>query len=105
MKKSIKCECGGKMILGIIEVMSDLFSEGYKCQKCGETEFTEEQMRKALKKKEQAIKLMVTRKLGNVGGSLVLRIPKSVTKSMKLKSGEEVRLIVEKDKIIIEPVE
>ena len=44
-----------------LEVIPGLFSEGYKCQKCGNTEFTEEHMRSALKKKEKAIKLMVTR--------------------------------------------
>lgn len=104
MKKSIKCECGGQMKLARIEVMPDLFSEGYKCSKCGETEFTEEQMRKALKKKEQAIKLMVTRRLGMIGGSLVLRIPKSVSSKMNLKTGEEVRVIIENNKMVIEPV-
>jgi AbrB family looped-hinge helix DNA binding protein len=104
MKKSIGCECGGQMKLSQIEVMPDLFSEGYKCSKCGDTEFTEEQMRKALRKKEQAIKLMVTRKLGTIGGSLMLRIPKSVSSKMNLKSGEEVRVIVENDKMIVEPV-
>ena len=92
------------MKISKIEIMSGLFSEGYKCKKCGEVEFTEEQMRKALKAKEKVIKLMVTRKLGTIGGSLVLRIPKSVSTKMNLKSGEEVRVIVEKNKMIIEPV-
>jgi transposase-like protein len=104
MKKSIGCECGGEMKLAKIEVMPDLFSEGYRCSKCGDTEFTEEQMRKALRKKEQAIKLMVTRKLGTIGGSLMLRIPKSVSSKMNLKSGKEVRVIVENDKMIVEPI-
>ena len=104
MKNSIKCDCGGEMQISKIEIMPDLFSEGYKCRTCGEVEFTEEQMRKALKAKENAIKLMVTRKLGTIGGSLVLRIPKSVSTKMKFKSGEEVRVIVEKNKMIIEPV-
>ncbi len=68
----------------------------YKCEKCGEIEFTEEQMRKALHKKENAIKTVVTRKIGKIGGSLVIRIPKSVENQMKLKSCKEVNLIVEK---------
>jgi len=105
MKKSIKCDCGGTLVLKKLEIMPDLFSEGYKCQKCGDTEFTEEQMRSALKKKEKAIKLMVTRKLGRVGGSLILRIPNSATKAMNLKSGKEVRVLIESKKMIIEPVE
>ena len=103
MKKSIKCDCSGIMHIEKIEIMPDLFNEGYKCNKCGEVEFTEEQMRAALKKKEEAIKLMVVRKLGIVGGSLVLRIPASVKNKMNLKNGEEVRVTVEKNKIIIEP--
>ena len=101
--KNYTCECGGKMKLAEIEVSKDINSEAYKCEKCGEIEFTEEQMREALRKKEKAIKMVVTRKLGEVGGSLVLRIPKAVEEQMKLKSGEEVNLIVEKNKIIIEP--
>jgi len=104
MKKYMKCECGGKMELAEIEIAPDIASEGYKCGKCSNVEFTEEQMRKALKKKEKAIKIIVTRKLGEIGGSLVLRIPKSVENQMKLKSGEQVNLTVEKNKIIIEPV-
>ena len=104
MKKSMECECGGEMRIEKLEVMPDLFSEGFKCEKCGGIEFTEEQMRKALRAKEKAIKLMVTRKLGTIGGSIVLRIPRSVLAEMKLKSGEEVRIVVEKNKMIVEPV-
>ncbi len=77
--------------------------KNYTCE-CGNTEFTEEQMRDALRKKEKAIKIVVTRKIGEIGGSLVIRIPKSVENQMKLKSGEEVNLTVEKNKIIIEPL-
>lgn len=62
-------------------------------------------MRSALKKKEKGIKLMVTRKLGRVGGSLVLRIPNSATKAMNLKSGKEVRILLESKKMIIELVD
>ncbi len=104
MKKYTKCECGGEMKLADVEILSDVKSDAYKCNKCGEIEFTEEQMRKALQKKEKAIKVMVTRKLGEIGGSLVLRIPKAVEQQMKLKAGEEVSVMVEKNKIIIEPV-
>ena len=102
--KNYICECGEKMVLATVEIAPDIKSEAYKCEKCGNTEFTEEQMRKALKKKEEAIKIIVTRKIGEIGGSLVIRIPKSVENQMKLKSGREVNLIVEKNKIIIEPI-
>ena len=102
--KNYTCRCGGKMSLTEIEVSPGINSEGYKCEKCGETEFTEDQMRTALRKKEKAIKIIVTRKIGEIGGSLIIRIPKSVENQMKLKSGKEVSLIVEKNKIIIDPV-
>lgn len=102
--KNYTCECGGKMIVTEVEIASGIKSEGYKCEKCDETEFTEMQMRKAIQKKEKAIKTVVTRKIGEIGGSLVIRIPKSVENQMKLKSGNEVNLTVEKNKIIIEPV-
>lgn len=102
--KNYICECSGKMKLAKVEIAPDIKSEAYKCEKCGEIEFTEKQMRKALRKKEKAIKTVVTRKIGEIGGSLVIRIPKSVENQMKLKSGKEVNLIVEKNKIIIEPV-
>jgi len=46
MKKSIKCDCGGRTAVTELEILPGLFSEGYKCQKCGDTEFTEEQMKK-----------------------------------------------------------
>jgi hypothetical protein len=103
MKKFTNCECGGELELTDVEVTPGIKSQAYKCGKCGEIEFTEEQMRKALQKKEKAIKVMVTRKIGEVGGSLVLRIPKSVENQMKLKRGEEVNLRVEKNKLIVEP--
>jgi len=98
----MKCDCGSEMKIEKIELFSELFSEGYRCPKCGEVEFNEEQMQKALKIKEHAIKIMVKRKLGKVGGSLVLRIPKEVEKSLNLKSGKDVRILVEKRKMIVE---
>ena len=85
-----------------VEIFPSLFSEGYKCHKCGEVEFNEGQMRKALEIKERAIKIMVKRKLGRVGGSLILRIPKEVEESLNLKSGKDVKIIVEKRKMIVE---
>ena len=102
--KNYTCECGGEMSLTEVEIASGIKSAGYKCKKCGEIEFTEEHMREALRKKEKAIKTVVTRKIGEIGGSLVIRIPKSVENQMKLKSGKEVNLTVEKNRIIIEPV-
>ena len=92
------------MSLAEVEISPGIKSGAYKCEKCGETEFDEEQMREALRKKEKAIKTIVTRKIGEIGGSLIIRIPKSVENQMKLKSGREVNLIVEKNKIIIQPV-
>lgn len=101
--KNYTCECGGNMKLAQVEIYSGTKSEAYKCEKCGDVEFTEEQMRKALRKKEKSIEMVATRKIGEIGGSLVIRIPKSVENMMKLKKGEEVSLRVEKNKIIVEP--
>lgn len=102
MKKSIKCECGGRMETSKVEILPDLFSEGYKCSKCGSVEFTEEQTRKVLKLKEKTIKLMVSRKIGLIGGALVLRIPKSVKKELNFRQGKEVRILVENNRMIVE---
>lgn len=102
--EKIRCRCGGKMSIAEVDITPGIKSDAYKCGKCGEIEFTEDQVRDALRKKEKAIKTVVTRKIGEVGGSLVIRIPKSVETHMKLKSGKEVNLTVEKNRIIIEPV-
>ena len=48
----MKCEYGNEMKIETVEILPSLFSEGYRCQKCGEIEFNEEQTRKALKIKE-----------------------------------------------------
>lgn len=71
--KNYTCECSGKMGIAEVEIASGIKSAAYKCEKCGEIAFTEEQVRKALRKKEKAIKTVVTRKIGEIGGSLVNR--------------------------------
>jgi len=45
----------------------------------------------------------VTRKIGQVGGSLVLRIPRSVEEALNLEKGEDVRIMVENKKMIVQP--
>jgi|SRR3989344_3755056 len=98
----MKCECGGDMKIEKVEIFHGTLSEGYKCPKCEKIEFTEEQLRKAVALKEKAIEIIVKRKLGRVGESLVLRIPKSVEESLKLKSGKDVKIIVENKKMIVQ---
>jgi len=44
----MKCECGEVMGKKRVEV-AGILSEGYKCPKCGEVEFTEKQMREMLR--------------------------------------------------------
>ena len=97
----MKCGCGEKMVKKKIEITRGLNAEGFKCQKCGETEFTENQMREALAIKEKALSLAVKRKLGMLGGSLILRIPKDVKEAMSLRKGEEVKIIVENKRMIV----
>jgi len=98
----MKCECGEVMEKKRVEV-AGILSEGYQCPKCGEVEFTEKQMRKILAQKEKLLKIAVTRKIGLVGGSLVIRIPKSVEEALNLEKGEDVKIIVEDKKMIIHP--
>ncbi len=98
----MKCECGEVMEKKRVEV-AGILSEGYKCPKCGEVEFTEKQMRKMLAQKEKLLKIAVTRKIGQVGGSLVLRIPRSVEEALNLEKGEDVKIIVENKKMIVQP--
>lgn len=99
----MKCECGNEMKKARVEVVPGMLSEAYKCEKCGELEFTEKQMREALELKEKALELAVVRKIGLVGGSLVIRIPKPVKKALNLKKGEPVKITVERKRMIIQP--
>ena len=56
--KNYTCECGGKMSLAEVEVSPGIKSGAYKCEKCGEKEFDEEQMREALRKKKSLSRLL-----------------------------------------------
>jgi hypothetical protein len=62
MKESMICECGGKMTLEKISIAPEVGNEGYKCEKCNNVEFTEEQMRKVLRKKETDVKTIPSSK-------------------------------------------
>jgi len=47
--------------------------------------------------------LKLKRTLSESGGSLVLRIPKDIERSLSLKAGNEIHIWVEDGKIIIDP--
>lgn len=55
MKISTKCECGAIMKKTAVDVISGIKSEAYRCTDCDELEFTEEQARNMLQKKEKRL--------------------------------------------------
>ena len=74
------------------------------CTKCGEQFFDSETVGKIqIKSKEKGLfGLSKKVKVGKVGDSLMVRIPKEIAKFVKLQEGSEVNISPEKDKIIIE---
>ncbi len=105
----IKCdECGGKLVLKKAPYelygvkLGDFPAE--VCQKCGEIVFTEETSREmTAKAKERGLFGLDARtKIGQVGDSLDVRIPKRMAEFMGLSKGKEVWVHPEKNRIIIE---
>ena len=101
-------ECGGK--LSFQKVPYELYGVNLGnfpaevCLKCGETVFTEETSRAmTTKAKEKGLfGLDAHTKIGQVGDSLDVRIPKRLAEFLNLSKGKEVWLHPEKNRIIIE---
>ena len=75
------------------------------CDKCGETFFSEEVSEKIteIAKKKGLFGLEAKTKIGQAGSTLDIRLPKKIIAYMKLKKGEEIKLIPEsKNKLIIQ---
>ena len=74
------------------------------CSKCGESFFDPETAKNIQNKsKEKGLFGLSKRvKVGKVGDSLMVRIPKNIAKFVKLKVGKEVRINPQGNKIIIE---
>jgi len=77
------------------EIQKGIFATVEVCPKC-EDEWIDE-------KGYEALYNLFMRKTFKIGGSLAIRIPKEIANVVGLKEGAEVRLGVEKKKIVIEP--
>ncbi len=77
------------------ELQKGIFAQVEVCPKC-EDEWIDE-------KGYEALYNLFTRKAFKIGGSLAIRIPKEIANVLGLKEGAEVKLGVEKKKIVIEP--
>ncbi|HLC72759.1 MAG TPA: AbrB/MazE/SpoVT family DNA-binding domain-containing protein [Candidatus Nanoarchaeia archaeon] len=104
------CPCGGKIQWKKDKVVVDGIVCGILdieyCQQCGEEYFPEETMEVVEKKLKENGLWGTQRKeatLWKSGGSVVLRIPKDITRQLNLKPDEKVSIYVEgKKKLIID---
>ena len=101
-------ECNGKIMVKSVPYalygvkLGDYLAE--VCQHCGEVVFTEETSRK-MTAKAKALGLFgleAKTKIGKVGDSLDVRIPKKIAEFLKIDKGNEVRMHPEKNRLIIE---
>ena len=78
--------------------------QGFVCTNCGETFFDSDVVKKIQQKSKEKGLFGLSRKVkvGKVGDSLMVRIPKEIANFVKLKEGKEVRMSPEAGKIIIE---
>jgi len=110
MKEEDYCwECNGRLK----DKNVDYFLYGVKignfpakvCEKCNDTYFSEEISRKMtqLTKQKGLWGLQAKTKVGKVGTTLDIRLPKRIINFLSLKKGEEVTIFPEsKNKLIIE---
>lgn len=109
MKEENACwECGEKMK----DKMVEYFLYGIKigtfpakvCEKCNETYFSEETSKKItqITKQKSLWGLQAKTKIGKVGTTLDIRLPKKIIGFLNLKKGEEVTIYPEsKNKLVI----
>jgi len=90
----MECSCGGKATKTRLEL--DGFSvSGWKCSKCGEVYLDPRDVNPILKLKKLASEQMLSSKVGKVGNSLVLRIPKELADLYGIKKGRILKLVPE----------
>ncbi len=81
---------------------------GFICPKCGEEIFTHDQAvegeKLAMSKGLWGPSLWLERKVTTIGNSPAIVIPKDIVKQLKLRKGEEIKIGVLEDEIIIKPV-
>lgn len=101
-------ECNGRMK----DKKIDYFLYGVKignfpakaCEKCGEAYFNEETSKKItqIAKRKGLWGLQAKTKVGKVGTTLDIRLPKKIINFLKLKKGEEITIYPEtKNKLVI----
>lgn len=82
--------------------------QGFECQKCGEEMFTHDQAvegeKLTMSKGIWGPTLWLERKVTTIGNSTAIVIPKDIAKQLKLRKGEEIKIGVLEDEIIIKPV-
>lgn len=74
MSKEYRCKCGGKIKEG--EILREGFIvKGFKCDKCGEILFNDEQMKELHKLRDLRKKVKSHRKVIKIGNSLGVTFP------------------------------
>jgi len=91
--ESIPCECGKKAKSSIIKY-KEYEVRGWKCQSCGEKYIHPEDSLK-ISKLEKLKKKGIKVKIGVVGQSIVIRIPKVLSEIYGFKKGKEIELVPE----------
>ena len=78
------------------EVDPGVYSQVEVCSQCSDEWLDEEEY--------ETLYNLFKRKAFKIGGSVAVRIPKEIADAVKLQSGSEVRIRVDKNKIIVEPI-
>ena len=99
-KKIMECACGG--IAGeFITEFKGFKIRGWKCNKCAEEFLDPREIEPILKINKLLKEHKLKAKVGVVGNSITLRIPKPLATAYKLKKGEEVEYALEKEGILV----
>lgn len=108
LEKCWKCRSRMEEIDTVITLRGKRFpAHAFKCTKCGEEEFSGdevENIRKLAMKEGLWGGARMKRKLQKIGRTTAVYIPADIQKQLELKPRQEVTISVQDRKIIIEPV-
>lgn len=109
LEKCWKCGSRMKEVNTVVTLRGKKFpAHALKCIKCGEEEFSGEEVEKirkmAMKKGLWGGGARMTRKLQKIGRATALYIPADIQKQLKLKPRQKVVISIEDHKMIIEPI-